>query len=495
MTLENLKTAIDNADVDADNVVDLLIDLDPSDYASAKKLLKVESIIKSDKDFNKLIHAAKIKGMFGKQISNAVDLVDWYVDTYKIRVTIDKLQIHPQQYTINNQVFSQTDLDQLDEQSVDIIKIANPEYYRSDEIVNTLRTMAIKNNLAISDNDIRTVLDNYIFEKRKEIPAFVYSKILYSDMAKKEAEPVWDQLVEMVFDTTINSREFYKNILKKFIHQVKNKMLHNSTENHLMLVLTGKQGVGKSYFVKNFLKPVSELTANVTMSDITDDRMIDLWHHNVLVLDEMQYASRADIDVVKNIITATTLQRRPMRTNSTQTIFQKATFIGSSNKELDELIVDSTGVRRFIGLKYKGTTDYNTLNNIDYSLLWQSVDPSGDDYTASIRKEIIDQQTANTDVVLSLQAYRAGYFNQLIREKKSFNYHGLISVVESFKNDHGMSKIKYDLKMAKNELKNYMTLLVTVQHYDCGHVYIKFNDDVKPVQIKDGKIIPFSFDD
>ena len=83
-----------------------------------------------------------------------------------------------------------------------------------------------------------------------------------------------------------------------------------------MPVILGPQGKGKSTFVNMFIAPLRELTLEVNFKAIEDDRNIDIWNSFILFLDEMGYASKADVDTIKNAITANTLTRRPMRSNS-----------------------------------------------------------------------------------------------------------------------------------------------------------------------------------
>src|SRR5690606_33804221 len=94
------------------------------------------------------------------------------------------------------------------------------------------------------------------------------------------------------------------------------KALGLKITNHLMPVLLGPQGKGKSTFVLDFLtRPVSELCASTDFSEIQDGRTAELWKHLVLFLDEMGHAAKADIDVIKNRITSPTITYRPMGTN------------------------------------------------------------------------------------------------------------------------------------------------------------------------------------
>jgi hypothetical protein len=106
----------------------------------------------------------------------------------------------------------------------------------------------------------------------------------------------------------------------------------------------------------------------------------------------MGYASKSDVDTIKNAITANTLTRRPMRSNSKVTVSQNATFIGCSNKVLAQLIKDPTGIRRFVGLQFSNKPCWITMNEIDYRKLWLSVDPYEDDPMIPFMDRLQDRQ-------------------------------------------------------------------------------------------------------
>lgn len=201
------------------------------------------------------------------------------------------------------------------------------------------------------------------------------------------------QRVTCQFDLTDHDAAFVEAILRKFIWQVKRKMLGMPVTNHLMPVLLGSQGVGKSTFVKEVLtKPVAELMSSTDFNMVTDERNKDLWRNFVLFMDEMGFAGKADIDKVKGRITESSITIRPMRTNDTIQVRQCATFIGCSNKELDQLIRDETGNRRFAALRFSNKPDWSLLEGLDPLLLWNSVDERGEDPSKGIAAVLRERQ-------------------------------------------------------------------------------------------------------
>jgi Virulence-associated protein E len=199
-------------------------------------------------------------------------------------------------------------------------------------------------------------------------------------LATQDVAPAsWSDIAGNVFDAFSDNPKFIVAVLKKFIWQTKRKMAGLPVTDHLMPVILGPQGVGKSTFVNKFIGPLKELSLEVNFEMIEDERNIDIWNNYILFLDEMGYASKANVDTIKHVITATHLSRRPMRTNSSVSVAQNATFIGCSNKTLGQLIKDPTGIRRFVGIQFSANPSRKIMNETDYALLWQSVDPTAAD--------------------------------------------------------------------------------------------------------------------
>lgn len=193
------------------------------------------------------------------------------------------------------------------------------------------------------------------------------------DQIGKRADFDWELVARTCFDCSETSPAFVAAVLRKFVHQVISKLHGRPVGHHLMPVLTGRQGSGKTYFLNHLFGPLAELARSADFRSISDERMIDLWQSYIIFIDEMGYADRTDVDVVKNVITAETLDRRPMRTNAIQTVRQRATLIGASNKALSELIRDETGNRRFVAIEYRPPEDRDFIVSLDWSAAWQSV--------------------------------------------------------------------------------------------------------------------------
>jgi hypothetical protein len=164
-----------------------------------------------------------------------------------------------------------------------------------------------------------------------------------------------------------------------FIWQVKRKIDELPITDHLMVVLLGRQGNGKSTLVAEMVKPVLELVEDCDFGKITDDKITSIWRSFVGVMDEMKGAKKSDLDSVKNAITSKAMTRRVMRTNKTAIVAQNLTFIGTANADdIQSLIRDETGTRRFLGLQTNKNLDWPLINETDWLSVWKSVDPKTD---------------------------------------------------------------------------------------------------------------------
>lgn len=246
------------------------------------------------------------------------------------------------------------------------------------DVARRLRIISKELDLSFGPTDIDDVLQEWIIDQQLERKSEIFRDISYTrGMKGIESEFYWYELATSFFDfdTELDLSLYAKvSALKHFIYQVKRKMRNLPVNDHMMVVLLGPQGVGKSTFMKDFLAPLDELVVNSDFRQISDDRNIDLWDHYVVKTDEMGWASRSDIDVIKNLITAENMNRRIMRSNNSVPVKQNATFMGASNRELNQLVRDETGARRFIGIRIKANPQWNRMAKIDFKSLWRSID-------------------------------------------------------------------------------------------------------------------------
>jgi hypothetical protein len=336
-----------------------------------------------------------IKRALGFIPKNALQLVTKWIETNKIEVTYQKVMT-------NNVVpmfagLPITEDARKDKQVDAIARIMENNDINEANLARDLRLKVDELKLGFSAQSIEDAVSKWFDEALRERVVQAFAHIGYDTGPRANSElglKAWDAVATQ-FDLADHDAKFVIAVLKKFIWQVKRKMLSLRIDNHLMPVILGPQGVGKSTFVRDFfLGPIDEFVGNTNFKEIEETRNMDQWRNYALFLDEMGYAGKADIDNVKNKITAVTVSGRPMRTNANVQFRQNATFIGCSNKELDQLIRDETGNRRFVALRFAKKADWSLTKDIDPRHLWTSVDENGEDPTKGIADELRAAQEA-----------------------------------------------------------------------------------------------------
>lgn len=280
-----------------------------------------------------------------------------------------------------------------------VYDVANAEGDNLDSFARELRLVSSKLNLQYRDNLIGDAIQTWQEETSRKIKvdALLNVQFVKGIPTGPKGQEMWAAMESACFNTSGVRPGFPTAVIKKFMWQIKRKARGMPVTNHLMPVLTGAQGKGKTEFVKAMTKPLRDLMREVDFGMLTDGKTTDIWSALILFIDEMGHFTKADVDRVKNVITTTELSIRAMRQNHSAVIRNSATLIGCSNKSLGQLIRDETGGRRFAELEWSNTPDWDASNALDWTMLWQSVDEDGPDplIAANMADVLRDQQEAN----------------------------------------------------------------------------------------------------
>lgn len=164
-------------------------------------------------------------------------------------------------------------------------------------------------------------------------------------------------------------------VMAHFIWQIKRKLNDKEAIFHIMPILYGPQEAGKSVAMQKLVAPLEGLTLELQVPEIGDNRFYFSLNHNFVVLfDEMSGASKTDVDVLKRQITASHIDVRKLGTNIVSKIRQNASFIGTTNRPVNELIYDPTGARRFYEIKTLPKIDWDEIGSINYIQLYKGID-------------------------------------------------------------------------------------------------------------------------
>lgn len=255
------------------------------------------------------------------------------------------------------------------------------------DLKRVMRIKAVELELGYDRGDVDDATEQYYEEAKATRPA-----LLDAAFSVRKAFD-WDGFARAYFKETDDmDYAMIARVLQKFIHQTRLKLAGKKVLHHLMPVIHGVQGGGKTYLLERMFTPVAEATSWSNFDQITDDRNMDLWNSLVIVLDEMARANKADVETIKHVITADTLDRRPMRSNATVPVKNRAVMIGASNHRLDELIKDETGNRRFVELLFKSGAPRKLIDTFDFHAMWCSVQPGDADPLDDHRDQLAKAQ-------------------------------------------------------------------------------------------------------
>lgn len=189
--------------------------------------------------------------------------------------------------------------------------------------------------------------------------------------------PAWDGVdrVEQLYKILyIEDDELSKTLLHKWLWQCYS-MAHNDTKHPFgadgLLVLQGKQGIGKTSFVRK----IGVLPELVKLGQYLDSRDKDTirrctscW---ICEWGEIETTLRSDLERLKAFITAEIDEYRLPYGRTDQTLCRRTSLIATCNTT--QFLIDPTGSRRFWTVPVKGI-DLEALAALDALQLWKQIE-------------------------------------------------------------------------------------------------------------------------
>ena len=202
-----------------------------------------------------------------------------------------------------------------------------------------------------------------------------------------------------------NLRPFYGRMIMTWAWQVKRKLFFSSdpVSDHRMLVITGRQGSGKSRLVSSLLDALPDryyVQKDLTfLSDKFQHQLLQ--EHYVFWIEELAGAQRADIERLKDAITSDQITARVMRSARAHKAPNIASFIATSNKPLSTMIVDPTGYRRFFEIDTRACHkyDWDLVNSLDFEAFWTDINENLiNGYLLAEDKELLAQTQRRLEI-------------------------------------------------------------------------------------------------
>lgn len=202
-----------------------------------------------------------------------------------------------------------------------------------------------------------------------------------NDVEMHLAELQWKRFCAACFEMDV---DLAIAILKKFIHQVKSKLLGREVKRHIAAIFQSEiQGGGKTSCARAFLQPLYELSSGETsIENFVDARNVDLYRYLTVFLDDLNELDPKQIGTFKSLATGDEIVRRRLRTSRSIRIKQRSTLMATCNKPVGDLIADPSGNRRLATLPFRNgdvarggcPSVWKTISETDFTLLWRSVD-------------------------------------------------------------------------------------------------------------------------
>lgn len=256
------------------------------------------------------------------------------------------------------------------------------------EQIDTFNRVADKKVKGAPESNLRKALEELIslqmIQRREEI----FKKIQFIGTENLELLKTFTKAV------TGKSEDKIVGVLAHFLCSIKRKLNDKEVVYHIMPIIYGKQGGGKSLCLQRLFAPLTNLTLDLSLTELTDARFYFALNRNfVVVLDEMAGAAKSDVEKLKKTISSSYNDVRKLGTNIVTKIKQNSCFIGTTNKPVSEIIFDPTGARRFFEIKALDKLDWNVINSIDYVALFQGIDENKEkEYFENVQKDVEKDQ-------------------------------------------------------------------------------------------------------
>ena len=351
-----------------------------------------------EKKLKSVARNKRIEDVLGFIPKSPRDFVNRYAETRQITLTNIGTLNRAFTFAVADQTITEHNRDTTPETAM-IYDVAKSDNADLNALGRELRMIRDDLDLPYRDTALADALEAWQVATRRQqkVDALLHIHFEKGRATGPTGQAMWASMETACFDTTDTCPGFPTAVIKKFMWQVKRKARDMAVTNHLMPVITGAQGKGKTQFVQKMTEPLMAFRREVDFNLITDGKTTDIWSNWILFIDEMGFFKKADVDAVKNVITSETRTIRAMRQNSSNPIRNHATLIGCTNQSLAQLVRDDTGGRRFAELIYRNDPDWDALNAIDWQMMWKSVDETAGDPMADggMMELLRDQQETN----------------------------------------------------------------------------------------------------
>ena len=208
---------------------------------------------------------------------------------------------------------------------------------------------------SIISNTIQTyITDNFINARSINVEKILLTKAVkeYDPFKEKlnSLQP-WDKedhIGELANTVETTDQELWKKDVKKFIVGIIATLLNLKIVNHYCLVLTGKEGIGKTTWIKNLLpKEWSEYFTDSPLDLKNKDTNFKISQNVLISIEELSRYTKKEIDFIKELFTRGSIQERGHYEKNQKKYNRRASFIATLNEI--QFLSGEEGERRFWG--------------------------------------------------------------------------------------------------------------------------------------------------
>ncbi len=226
---------------------------------------------------------------------------------------------------------------------------------------NSIKRELDNNNIKASSSDLRCLLESDYVTKHN--PFIEYFQSL----------PNWDgktdyiSLITKTIKTT--SQDDFEWAFKKWLVATVACGIYQNITNQTVLILTGKQGIGKTTWLKNLMpEELKEYFYSGNINPTNKDTTLLMSEKLIINLDELASLNKKQIEAFKEMVTKDIITERRAYGHFTENYIRRASFVGSSNH--NEILMDVTGNRRFLCFE---ATEIDFLHDMNVDLVYSQV--------------------------------------------------------------------------------------------------------------------------
>ena len=239
------------------------------------------------------------------------------------------------------------------------LRDANSRFVFFDERAyhNIITDIKMDAGIDIADNDFRALTgSDKLSAEFNPIQDYIFS------LPKWDGKPRFFEFLQQVQLIDEDYREHLIMTFRKWFIMMVASLIDDYIINDTILVLSGKQGRGKTRFLESLVP--SELSFNYlyvgTFDPHDKDHLEMIGTKMLIVLDEMETLTRTEQGTLKSTISKRNAELRRAYAHAKTNLIRRSSFAGSIN--YDEFLTDTTGNRRWLPFAIHNidvNTDYN----------------------------------------------------------------------------------------------------------------------------------------